>query len=147
MLRTQSYLKLFIFYLLNVSVFLAPKILTNENKVATRSLSKFAHTFPCETIGYPRPFIQWILDGNVTLNVTSPVHPGIICWTFTAETSSLTKVQSSYKVYENGSLVIYNPHCRANREYEKFTCVATSFLGRDTKTHAFCEDTCIGDSK
>ena len=133
----RNYLKLFIFYLLNVSVFLAPKILTNESKVAISSVFKFVHTFPCETIGYPRPFIQWIFDGNVRLNVTSPALPGIICWTFIPERSSLKKVQSSYKVYENGSLIFYNPYCGADREYENFTCVATSFLGRDTKSHAF----------
>ncbi|CAB4019790.1 twitchin-like isoform X2, partial [Paramuricea clavata] len=41
------------------------------------------------------------------------------------------------RVYENGSLLIDNPYCAEQVPHENFTCVASSFLGVDTQSHAF----------
>jgi hypothetical protein len=91
---------------------------------------------PCQTIGYPRPFIKWMFD-KVTINATSRKLDGSPCLT-----GQLGIVVSSYKVYENGSLLIDNPYCKGHVPYDNFTCVALSFLGVDTQSHAFSIGAC-----
>jgi hypothetical protein len=97
---------------------------------------------PCKTEGYPRPFIQWTLDNKVTLNASTPKIDGLTCLISLGKT-----LLSTYKVYENGSLRINNPYCVELAKYKSFTCVATSFLGRDTKSHKFstgkCKQMCL----
>jgi hypothetical protein len=92
---------------------------------------------PCQTLGYPRPFIEWVFE-NVRINATSRKLDGIECVII----KNFEKVLSSYKVYENGSLLIYNPYCVEQVPYENFTCVASSFLGVDTQSHAFSVGKC-----
>ena len=97
---------------------------------------------PCRTVGYPKPFIQWVLvsDGDIkaTLNTSSPkFHGKVKCLANIGEI-----VIASYKVYENGSLRIGDPYCEAQAEYENLTCIATSILGQDTKSHEFSLGKC-----
>jgi hypothetical protein len=92
---------------------------------------------PCQTEGYPKPFIQWILNTSVTLNATSPKFESLGCVIHFGKTHIL-----SYKVYENDSLLIVNPVCEKQIEYTNLTCVATSILGRDTKSHEFSVGKC-----
>jgi hypothetical protein len=90
---------------------------------------------PCQTLGYPRPLIEWVFE-NVRINARSPKLDGEECFT------SVGLLLSSYKVYENGSLLIDNPYCAEQVPHENFTCVASSFLGVDTQSHAFSIGKC-----
>ena len=123
-----------------LTVFLAPEILTKEHDIVIPLEHAYHLIMPCQTIGYPKPFIQWVLDDNVILNAKSPELRGKNCL---IELFPPKYLQSSYKVYDNGSLFFNNPYCKDHGEYKNFTCIATSFLGRDTKSHMVT----IGNSK
>ena len=119
-------------------MFLVPKILTKQSNVVLAERSHRRYWFDCETIGYPKPFIEWVF-GNVTLNATSGKFVDAIVIVSLDPFNSIT---SSYQVFENGSLLIRNPYLVNHFKYDNFTCVASSVLGVDRKSHSFAIGTC-----
>lgn len=113
-------------------MFLVPKIVTKQRNVVLSERSHRRYWFDCKTIGYPRPFIEWVF-GPITLNATSGEHKGAI--KISLETSN--QISTSYKVFGNGSLLIRNPYLEYGFQYDSFTCVASSVLGEDRKSHSF----------
>ena len=113
-------------------MFLVPKILTEQRKVVLAERSHRRFWFDCETTGYPRPFIEWVF-GEVTLNVTSGEFNDV---KIIVSLNPLKEITCSYEVYENGSLLIRNPYLMNHLEYNNFTCVASSALGEDAKSHS-----------
>ena len=109
----------------------APTILTKEYHIP-RLQGVASVLVPCEAEGYPRPFIQWMFDNKITLNSSVPKMDGLKCQISLGKT-----LLSTYKVYENGTLYINNPYCVEIAKYRSLSCEASSFLGRDTKSHKF----------
>ena len=125
--------KLFLFFTY-LSVFLVPKILTKQRNVVLAEKSHRRYWFDCETTGYPRPFIEWVF-GKKTLNATSGEIIGVMELISLHPTVNI--ITSSYEVFKNGSLLIRNPYLVNHFQYDIFTCVASSILGEDRKSHSF----------
>ena len=108
---------------------LAPKILTAQQDIAVPvpSLDKDHRIMiSCRTIGYPKPFINWVFDDMKLNSTRGPLVgrddlQGFIIYT--------------YQVFENGSLLIFHPKFIENIEHSNFTCVASSFVGEDRQSH------------
>ena len=115
-------------------MFLVPKILTKQRNVVLAERSHRRYWFDCETTGYPRPFIEWVF-GKVTLDATSGELIGVT--EFISSYPTVNTITSSYEVFENGSLLIRNPYFVRLILYDNFTCVASSVLGADRKSHSF----------
>ena len=114
---------------------IAPKILTLAFDVAIPEIHVDHVRIPCQTIGYPRPFVNWIF-GTITLNVISGVLRGVKI----LDESGI--VESSFEVFENGTLLINNPLYGEHVPYDNFTCIASSFLGEDKVLHKFSVGAC-----
>ena len=119
-------------------MFLVPKILTKQSNVVLAERSHRRYWFDCETTGYPKPFIEWVF-GNVTLNATSGEFIGV---EVLKSPNPLNAITSTYQVFDNGSLLIRNPYFKEHFQYDNFTCVASSVLGVDRKSHSFAIGTC-----
>lgn len=116
-----------------LSIFLVPKILTKQRNVVLPERSHRRYWFDCKIIGYPRPLIEWVF-GKVTLKVTSGEFIGV---TIIISLEPFNLITSSYEVFENRSLLIRNPYLVQHVQYDSFTCVASSVLGVDRKSHSF----------
>ena len=90
---------------------------------------------PCQVLGYPQPSVQWVF-GLEKLTASRPRVRDVKLFTIDREGNNIF-IESSYEMFANGSLLIDNPYEPENIVYDNFTCVASSFLGKDTKTHQF----------
>ncbi|XP_028404351.1 uncharacterized protein LOC114526994 [Dendronephthya gigantea] len=121
--------------LYQVVLYKAPKITTEAFDVTLISIKEGdPHRdviFPCKTIGYPRPFINWVF-GEVTLNFTSGGISGPIIFDH-----NLNRVTTMFQVFKNGTLRISNANYKESVPYNNFTCVASSFIGVDRVSHVF----------